>query len=234
MNFKQLTYPQLQIECKKRGLKAIGKQENIIKRLEKYIPLEDNFTEDILRQCYSIFKYNYHEKQKIIDNTGLPIRHSNLTEEISENMVKFIIRNYEGDITCKWSKAIKRNGDLCSERYSEAIEVKAFTSDGPTSFGPDKKFEVIYFLDMRRWCEDVIILWKVNLTHESIEFKNIKTNKKQTHAEQCVEGKRPRINWDSLYPQISDHCEKIYEGTFENIFIKPEKPNDLQSIELLE
>jgi hypothetical protein len=231
MDFKELSYRGLQDECKKRGIKATGKYPTLIKKLENWVPIEDNFTEDVLRKCFNIYKYDYEEKQKIIEQTGLPIRHSILTEEISENIAKFIIRNKEGDHTCKWGKAIKVSGDLYSEKYSDTIEVKAFTSDGPTSFGPDKKFGVIYFLDMRKWNQDIIILWKVNLTHNSHEFKNIKTNKNQTHQDQCAEGRRPRINWESLYPQISEHCEKIYEGTFDGIFIN--SLNDSQSAEQL-
>ena len=103
-------------------------------------------------------------------------------------------------------------------RYPLSVEVKAFASDGPTQFGPDKKFSVIYFLDMRKCNVNRIVLWKVNLTNDSKEFKNIKINKTQTHSDQCQEGRRPRINWDSLYPQISEHCEKIYDGTFEEVF----------------
>jgi hypothetical protein len=56
------------------------------------------------------------------------------------------------------------------------------------------------------------------LNYLSDEFKNIKVNKRQTMKEQFDEGRRPHISWDNIYPQISNFCEKIYEGTFENIF----------------
>jgi hypothetical protein len=54
------------------------------------------------------------------------------------------------------------------------IEVKSFTSNGPSQFGPDKKFSVLYFLDLRKWLDDEIILWKVNLNYLSDEFKPLK------------------------------------------------------------
>ena len=74
---------------------------------------------------------------------------------------------------------------------------------------------------MRQWLNDIFILWRVNLTSESSEWKGIKMNKKQTFEEQCKEGRRPHIAWDKIYPQISDHCVKVYEGTFEGIFTPP-------------
>lgn len=82
-----------------------------------------------------------------------------------------------------------------------------------------KKFGVLYFLDLRQWLHNnKLVLWKVKLNYLSNEFKNIKVSIKQTMGEQLQEGRRPHISWDKIYPQISDFCEKIYEGTFENIF----------------
>ncbi len=128
-----------------------------------------------------------------------------------------------------WAKGIKNknnklisSGDLYSPKYvgKSQPEVKSFTSDGPCQFGPDKKFGVLYFLDLRQWINDHIVLWRVNLTHDSPEFRNIKMNKTQTLSEQCDEGRRPHIAWEKMYPQIQEHCVKIYDGNFENIFVK--------------
>ena len=114
-------------------------------------------------------------------------------------------------------------------------EVKAFTSDGPSSFGPKKKFGVIYFLDMRQWLTDKFILWKVNLTSESPEWKGIKMNKTQTHEEQCEEGRRPHISWNNIHSQIPDKCIKVYEGNFEDIFTQAVMVSvDSQSVQLQE
>jgi len=189
---------------------------------------KDRYTQDVLRIRYDMYRIIYIKTSEIIETTGLPIRHQNPPEDVTENMVKFIIQNYDNDPTCKWAKSIKMKGiklkgDLWSEKYSvnSPPEVKAFTSDGPSSFGPTKKFSVIYFFDMRGWFNNIFILWRVNLTSESCEWKNNKMNKKDTHEDQCLQGKRPHIAWDNLYPQISDHCVKVYEGTFEGIFTPP-------------
>lgn len=67
---------------------------------------------------------------------------------------------------------------------------------------------------------DIIILWKVNVTNDSPEWKKLKMNKTETFEEQCIQKRRPHISWDKIYGQIGHLCEKIYEGSFEGIFIK--------------
>ena len=186
------------------------------------IMLNDGYTEDILIRRFNNFKHNYISDEEFITN-GLKIRHQNTPEDITENITKFIIRKYENDSSCIWCKGVDKKygltGDLVSNKYERhlPIEVKSFTSNGPSQFGPDKKFGVLYFLDLRKWLNNEIVLWKVNLNYMSPEFKNIKVNKVQTMGEQLLEGRRPHISWDNIYPQINEFCEKIYEGTFENI-----------------
>jgi len=181
---------------------------------------EDKYTADILQKRYADYKKSVETTLQIIKETSLPIRNQNPPEDITENIVKFLIKNKENDATVKWAKAVSLNGDLYSDNYNHEypIEVKAFTSDGPSSFGPKKKFGVIYFLDMRGWLNDVFVLWKVNVSSNSTEWKQMKMNKTQTNADQCDEGRRPHISWDNIHSQISEKCVKVYEGTFENIF----------------
>jgi hypothetical protein len=193
---------------------------------------EDKYTADVLRVRYNMYRDTYIKTCEIIRATTLPIRHQNPPEDVTENIVKFIINNYDNDPSCRWAKSIKLkekkrkiNGDLYTDKYPIDFppEVKAFTSDGPSQFGPTKKFGVLYFLDMRDWLNDKLFLWSVNLRSDSDDWKKIKMNKTQTHEEQCEQGRRPHISWDKLYPQISDHCVKVYEGTFEGIFTQSVK-----------
>ena len=181
---------------------------------------DDKYTCDLLRNRFNRYRDTYINDDEDIKATGLSIRHQNPPEDVTENIAKFIIQNFDNDPTCKWAKAIGKKGDLYSEKYKtdSPPEVKAFTSDGPSSFGPKKKFGVLYFLDMRQWLSDKFILWRVNLSNESSEWKQIKMNKTNTHTEQCDAGRRPHISWDKIYPQISDQCVKVYEGSFEGIF----------------
>lgn len=167
--------------------------------------IEDNYDKPSLIKRFTKFKENYVSDKELISN-GLKIRHQNTPEDITENITKFIIRKYENDTSCVWCKGVDKKwrltGDLFSNKYEKTapIEVKSFTSNGPSQFGPDKKFGVLYFLDLRNWLDDEIILWKVNLNYTSPEFKNIKVNKVQTMGDQLLEGRRPHISWDNIYP----------------------------------
>jgi hypothetical protein len=212
--------PQNIISTKK---KVSKEKKNTKQKKESDKLLIDNYTRDILSIRFTSYKRGCEELNTIINEKGLPIRHQNPPEDVTENIVKFIIQNYDNDLSCKWAKGVGIKGDLYSDKYdvSFPIEVKAFTSNGPSQFGPKKKFGVLYFLDMRNWLSDRFILWKVNLTSESPEIKQIKMNKTQTHEEQCSSGRRPHISWDKLYPQIMDYCVKVFEGPFEDIFTLP-------------
>lgn len=181
----------------------------------------DLYTPAILRRRFRRFKEDYEELQSIKEETGLPIRHQNPPEDITENIAKFVIQNHDNDVSCKWAKSVGLNGDLCSSKYSCEFppEVKAFTSDGPSSFGPDKKFGAIYFVNMIDLIQkDRLIVWKANLTSESPEWKGVKMNKDQTFEDQTKDKRRPHISWALLYPQIKDNCIQIYDGSFEGIF----------------
>jgi hypothetical protein len=182
---------------------------------------EDNYTEFILRRRYNSFILDRRETMSIIKETGLPIRLQNPPEDITENIIKFIIQNKEKDLTCKWAKAIGKPGDLYSGLYALPPEAKAFTSDGPCSFGPNKKFGVLYFLDMRKIDKDNFIVWKVPVTNDTPVWKSLKMSKNQTNEDQCNEGRRPHISWDSIYSQLHHIAIKIYDGTFEDIFTAP-------------
>lgn len=190
----------------------------------------DTYTVDVLRQNYNAYKDYYLHRMRLNQTVkGKPVRYPIMPEDISENIVKFIIHNHLGDTTCTWNC---KKGDLYSEREKQQ-ECKTFMSDGPSSFGPQEDWDVIYFLDARKWLDNTYILYRVNLSNRDDAWKNIRMNKTQTFEDQCKQGRRPRIAWNTLYPQVKDHCELIYEGTFENIFQKntiPSIPSFLQTL----
>lgn len=152
------------------------------------------------------FKESFHGKKK----PTLP----NFPGHISENIVKFILRK-NGDKTVVWNCT----GDLFSDMVSK-IQVKCFSSDGASTFGPKTVWNNIYFLDTRDLFkkEGRIICYKVSLTSHSEEWRNIKISNKETFGEFCDKGKRPHITWKSLYQQISHKTEVVYDGTIEGIF----------------
>jgi hypothetical protein len=181
----------------------------------------DNYTCEILKIRLSNYKSNYIDAKNIIELTNLPIRHQNPPEDITENIVKFVIHNYENDLTCSWSKSMKFTGDLFSSSRNLSIEVKAFTSSGPSQFSPSSYFDILYFLDMRGWLENRFVVWKMKLTSNSTEWKNVKVNKNQTMENQIDQKRRPHISFDKIYQQIPGCFERIFHGRFEDIFVSP-------------
>ena len=177
----------------------------------------DTFTKEILQELYSLHKKNVNGILDIKRKTGLSLRLPCFPDYISENIIKFIIHNKLHDNTSTWQCV----GDLFSKK--EGIqECKCFTSDGPLSFSPSSDWNVIYFLDATNWLNDHLILYRIQLKKTSIEWKNIKVNKSEIFEDHVNKGVRPRITWDMLYPQIEPHCNKVYEGSFEDIFILDE------------
>jgi hypothetical protein len=184
----------------------------------------DRYSPEVLRRRFVLYRDSEIAVRNLITEVNLPIRSQNPPEDITENIVKFILRK-NGDNTCVWAKCVDRPGDLFSEREG-VQEVKAFTSGGPCSFGPDKEFNVIYFLDMRDYLSDKFVLWRFAVTNESPEWKGLRVNVAQTFDDQARQGRRPHIAFDKIYEQLKDVrtssgdllCTKVYDGPFEGIF----------------
>jgi hypothetical protein len=167
------------------------------------------YTETILKEQYNIHKEYVKSRIESSKTLGFKIRLPSIPEDISENIIKFMIHK-SGDTTSSWDC---KRGDLVSTTEGKQ-ECKCFTSDGPSSFTPTSEWDIIYFLDAKNWLNDKFILYKVNLKNTSEEWKSIKVNKKQTFEDQCKQKRRPRINWKQLYPQISQFCEIVFDGFF--------------------
>jgi len=183
-----------------------------------FVASHDSYTPDVLRNQYKIFKQYAFTREQASAHTNIRIRMPCIPEDISENMIKFILQNYQEDDT-HWKCG---SGDLLSWKEGKQ-ECKCFTSDGPSSFTPFSTWDVIYFMDARQWRRDQFILYRVSLSNQSDIWKNIKVNKTQTFQDQVAHGRRPRIPWKYLFPQISKYCEIIFQGEFEDMFSKVER-----------
>jgi hypothetical protein len=227
MNYSKKTIPLLKELCKERNIKGFsGKNkqalirllqanETDIKVVSEQVCMTEKYTSEILKKYFYAHKNGVETFNAIHAESGVEVRSSSIPEHISENIIKQIIRNKLNDPSCTWDC---KKGDLHSLKENKQ-ECKCFTSKGPTSFSPSSDWDVIYFLDARNWENNIFVLYRITLKKTSEEWKNIKINKTQTFEDQCKQGRRPRINWDGLYPQIASFCSKVYEGTFENIFI---------------
>jgi hypothetical protein len=226
VDLTKLSRKTLLTKCKENGIKKYTSKNKgaLINLLEKNIDLpvkvanvmnEDTYSEELLKEQFELHKLYVIGRINTTLKIGVTVRLPCIPEDISENIVKNIIRNKLNDKTTSWGCKI---GDLESQKEGKQ-ECKCFTSNGPLSFTPSSEWNVIYFLDARKWLNETFILYKVSLTRTSIEWKNIKVSKTQTFEDQINQGRRPRITWESLHPQIEPYCIKVYEGSFDNIFI---------------
>ena len=188
----------------------------------------DRYTSAVLKAEYGALKtYLLH---RMNTKQTLPVRLPIIPEDISENIVKFVIINKLGDHTCKWSKDVRRKGDLYSNREGQ-IEVKCYTSDGPISFGPSEEWDMLYLLDATKIHLDLFTVWRVPHKNTSEQIKGIKVNKTQTFEDQSKEKRRPRINPKSMHDEMSAYSEKVFEGSFEDIFRSPVSVEDVDMSE---
>jgi hypothetical protein len=141
------------------------------------------------------------------------LRRENFPEYISENIVKFAIyKKYK--IMPNWNVS---SGDLelVKKNKKIKIEVKAFSSSGPSSFGPTEKWDHIYFVDCLRYKEKYFIVYEIKLSNIHKKWKNIKINKKQTYHDVCKKEKRPRIHFNHIIKQIG---KRNYSIIFQDYF----------------
>ena len=176
----------------------------------------------------SVKEHNHvlYEKAK-----GFKTRHSNLSEHFTENTLKWHLRKEDEDVVCCRLTA-KKGGDLCSTTKG-MIQCKTFTSVGPISFGPTEKWDVLYFVDMMYlFTDNRIRIWHLPLANTSEAWRNIQLKKKRddvapvghTIGEQAMAGRRPRIPFSALKPQVANLIELVFEGTLEDaVGLTPEE-----------
>lgn len=204
-----------------------GKKKNeIYELLKKYginIPvkpdkvktsLDDPYSPDMVREQYALHKDYVEGRIRTTAQMSIKPRLPGMPEDISENIIKFIIHFKLNDITSRWNC---KKGDLYSEKEG-CQECKCFTSDGPISFTPSSSWNVIYFLDAREWLNDRFVLYRCNLQRTSDVWCNIKVNKNQTFEDQAKQGRRPRLGWNTLIKEIEAHTTKVFDGSFNDIF----------------
>lgn len=204
--------------------------ELVVNQLEascKNIPVKKNINndmslEDLKDSIDDLLVYTRRLKERF-EHKNVQYRLPPFPDHISENMVMRIIQQTDNSCTRSCS------GDLYSSQQGK-IEVKCFTSVGPSSFGPKCEWDVIYFLDAMEWTKNHFVLYKINLKNSSEEWKKIKINKAESYTDQCDQKRRPRLAWALLYPQIREHTEIVFDGSFEDITLTTVEEVSEQSI----
>lgn len=186
------------------------------------LKLNDGYTFDILNRCLDQYISNLKFNNEI--NSLLSQRkrrNENFPSDISENIVKFIVsRIYK--IMPSWDTDI---GDLIINKNSIRkiqIEVKAFMSSGPSSFGPTEKWDWIYFVDGQDVKNKKFKIYEVKLSNKNEIFRNIKISKNETYGVIADSGRRPRGSFYNIFkPQLENYCRLIFDGCLselENFF----------------
>jgi hypothetical protein len=87
-------------------------------------------------------------------------RRGNFPEHVSEKIVNIILTKLWPGIVTK-----AKIGDLDYNYNNKTlkIEVKCFTSTGPSSFGPTEKWDKLLFIDLRDYKQHNIILYLIDL-----------------------------------------------------------------------
>ena len=153
-------------------------------------------------------------------------RRPNPPSEVTEHMALFAWHSKFGTYPV-W--AIK-GGDLklCDmktpkHRCLTQIEVKAFTSDGPISYGPKEKWNVIMYVDLRDLIKNQTLkVYLVNETNTSKLFRNLPVKKptdteKGTFGEQRERGRRPRLCFDKTKEYFRERMICIFSGHLEEL-----------------
>jgi hypothetical protein len=127
MNYKTLTISELKKFCKNNNIKGYSgkKKQNIITLIENNITMPDilqnnnttsqwidKYNQDVLKEQYLLHKTYVLERKETINKVGLKIRYPGIPEDISENIIKFIIQNKLNDKSILWEC---KSGDLHSK-----------------------------------------------------------------------------------------------------------------------
>lgn len=173
----------------------------------QYKKSRDHYTRAILRRRLSAYK----DMVESVDDTNKylferQIRLPNFPEDVSENIAKFALATHF-DSTPIWE--VERS-DL--EVDGERVEVKAFVSDGPSSFGHREPWDHLCFVDARNFRDNHFRVYLISIPNTHPDWMNLKITKRRTFADKCKKKIRPRIKFDDVIKQIPQHIKLIFDG----------------------
>lgn len=130
--------------------------------------LKDNMTLEMVNDMLNMYIYKINFNESINEKLSKKkIRNENFPSEISENITKFILSKIYNCMP-NWDTDY---GDL--EMDNKKLEVKCFSSNGPSSFGPTEKWDYIYFLDATKFKNKYFELYEIKLSNNSKDWRNL-------------------------------------------------------------
>lgn len=210
------------------NLKKINLKDKNIILIQNYIrrnliqnnlkKINDNMTCDLLNICIENYKNTLKFEEQLNKKLSYKkIRKTNFPSHISENIVKFAFyKKYK--VMPSWDTD---KGDLViKNKYTKflRLEVKGFTSDGPSSFGPKEYWDFIYFIDGKDIINNKVIIYEFKLSSISEKWKNLKVNNNETYYEQCNQKRRPRLIFKDILKQLEGDYIKIFDDNILKLF----------------
>jgi hypothetical protein len=171
--------------------------------------IKDELSIEILSEVIDSYNKTVNIYTKINKNLSKKIRMPNLPEVISENVAKYAIyKKYK--IMPTWNCI----GDLKINDCD--IQIKGFTSTGPSSFGPDSCWSILCFVDATKIKIKHFKVYLIFLTNKNSLWKNLRVNKHETFYQQCLQKRRPRIPFKDIKTQLKDEVKLIFDGKISN------------------
>lgn len=162
----------------------------------------------------SLLFNTYLSYSKLLKDNGL--RRPNFPEGLSESIASYVLSKY-------YSRNISKapTGDLIDHDTKMKYEIKCFSSDGPSSFGPNESWDSLIFVDFTDYENENFAVYEFPYKNTSEEMKNIVLNKSknETFYQQCIIGKRPRICFEEFCKQNNNKSKliTIFKGNINSI-----------------
>ena len=136
---------------------------------------KDKFTYEKLMELYNEFirreKFNSKFNEDFGDNHKL-LRNDNLLSEITENIAKFaFFKKYS--IMPNWNIKPGDLGFCVFDEIIQKFEVKGFSSNGPSSFGPSENWSRILFVDLLDFKNKICKVYEVKLSNKDEKWQNL-------------------------------------------------------------
>ncbi len=132
-------------------------------------------------------------------------RRTNLPEAISEGIARLVLEVIEGKICSTRGKGDLQCGD-------EAIQVKCFSSDGPTSFGPNTHWDSIYFIDLKNYAKKMVKCYRIHAPRSDPRWNTLPISKKRTFGDAILRGQRPRMPAEDIFKHFSGDVQLVFSG----------------------
>lgn len=186
----------------------------------KLIP-KDKYTTNILRKFLSL----YNTRTRLINEINTTfnvrkIRKDAFPDHVSENIAKFALAKKYKDIP-NWNTT---KGDL--QLDNKQIEVKAFSSSGPSSFGHNENWDLICFVDATKHQDNIFTVQLINLSNKDPIWKQLMVNSEETFHQHCSAKRNPKISFEKIMKQLPDGVvEEVFHGNINKLLDKNKNKN---------